>query len=344
REQTPEEKRLAAEVEEKRKAGGFEAKKEISSMLKSIEKRLVGQISDLSKEIETKTRSMAAKAQAKPVTSPEIEELKAQRDALQASHQEIFGRPGMSDEARLKAWKTRTANRIDELEQKIKDQDFSPRPKPAPFKMDPDAEKLRVQIERVKKHFQEDLFRDRFKNRPISEKIQDTFTKWRRGFLLSSPVTLAKLTAAAVERMVITPTEEVIGAGWSTVLPQIAKAAPREGGFNVKAEAKSLAQAMTAGMKDAYNQLRLAHTDLEVLYGKTDPISPSAIDFFGHLHGALKSPVKRAEFERSLEKRMAHAIRNKIDVSDPAVQMRIALEAYGDANRSIFMQDNRVIN
>ena len=70
----------------------------------------------------------------------------------------------------------------------------------------------------------------------------------------------------------------------------------------------------------------------------------SVVDFFGHLHGALKAPVKRAEFARALEKRTASAIANGVDASDPMVMTRLMVDAYKDANRSIFLQDNRVVS
>jgi hypothetical protein len=66
------------------------------------------------------------------------------------------------------------------------------------------------------------------------------------------------------------------------------------------------------------------------------------IDMIGSIHGALKAPIKRAEFARSFEKRAAFAIRNGQDVSDPMIQTKIAVEAYKDANRAIFMQDNKL--
>jgi hypothetical protein len=195
------------------------------------------------------------------------------------------------------------------------------------------------------------LAADRLANRPWWEKAQDTFVKWRRGFLLSGPVTLAKLTSAAVQRMAFTPMEEVIGAEWSKVFPELARKAHREGGINSRAEARAITQAVTKGMTDAWDVLTTGQSELDVLYGgpkegyirESDVLPRSAIDFFGKVHGALKAPTKRAEFARSFEKRATAAIRDGIDVTDPMVQTRIAAEAYKDANRAIFLQDNMVV-
>jgi hypothetical protein len=190
------------------------------------------------------------------------------------------------------------------------------------------------------------------KNRTTLEKMQDTFVRWRRGFLLSSPITLAKLTAAAVQRMTITPLEEAIGGAYSKVIPKVAAKAPREGGFNSRAEAKSITAAITQGMKDSWQTLKTGQSQLDVLFGKGREgyvgeqfvLPRSVVDFFGQIHGALKAPVKRAEFARALEKRAQSAIAAGVDVTDPMVQTRLMVEAYKDANRSIFLQDNRVVS
>lgn len=246
--------------------------------------------------------------------------------------------------------KKRMQTRTDELEKKLTEGDFAPRPRPEPVKLDSEGLRLKAANERAKQAFNHGLNLDRLKNRTTLEKIQDTFVRWRRGFLLSSPVTLAKLTAAAIQRMAITPFEEAVGAGYSKLLPKIASKAPREGGFNSKAESKSISQAITQGMKDSWDTLRTGQSQLDVLFGQGREgyvsenfvLPRSVVDFFGHIHGALKAPVKRAEFTRSLEKRTEQAIRNGVDISDPLVQTRLMVESYKDANRSIFLQNNGI--
>ena len=152
--------------------------------------------------------------------------------------------------------------------------------------------------------------------------------------------------------MTITPVEEAVGSVIARAVPALAKRTQREGGLNGRAEAKALAGAFTKGMKDAWDVLRTGQSQLDVLYGQGREgyvgesfiLPRSVIDFFGAIHGALKAPVKRAEFERSLEKRFASDIRDGADVTDPLVQTRLAVEAFKDANRSIFLQDNRIVS
>ena len=63
-------------------------------------------------------------------------------------------------------------------------------------------------------------------------------------------------------------------------------------------------------------------------------------EFFGNLHSALKTPVKRAEFVRATEKISSFYAKQGIDISDPIMIERIGMEAYKSAERSIFMNDS----
>ena len=248
-----------------------------------------------------------------------------------------------SGNPRLKALKTRYLNRTEELKSRMLGNDFTPKEK-KPLQLDQEAMNLKAAYERSKLEFDRLVMKERLKNRSMLEKTQDTFTKWRRGFLLSSPITLAKLTSAAIQRLAITPIEEATGAVYSRLpfLSRIAQMSPREGGMNVNAEAKALTEGLTKGMRDSWQTLKTGHSDMDSLFGKNHVAPREMIDFIGSVHGALKAPVKRAEFARSFEKRAAWAIRQGQDVSDPMIQTKLCIEAYKDAQRAIFMQDNKV--
>lgn len=409
------ERRQIQQVEEAKKRFGIQATDpatQLKTSLASLKTRLKNQISDLEEQLATKTKFVKERA---PVPEDaETTTLRSKRDALKSDFDQMFGKPEMSDEQRvklalnslerqaaeverqlkegdifsvakesktlntpeieaarakldalkterdylresiqpkqrmspdemaLKSLKTRLKNRTAELLEKIAKGDFSTKVKKVAT-LDAEATRLKVLNEKAKRQFQEGLLRDRMEKRSKAEKARDTVLNWSRGFLLSAPTVLAKLTAAAAIRIVTTPLEEAVGAGFSKAFPRVAEKAPRQGDMNVKAEAKALTEAITTGMKDAWQTLRTGESDLDILYGKIRAKDPSIINFFGHVHGALKAPVKRAEFARSLEKRMAHSMENGVDVADPAVQVRLATEAYKDANRAIFMQDNRVV-
>ncbi len=275
---------------------------------------------------------------------PHLDELFKRAQAIKAS---VPTDP--KELARLKSFKTRTATSTEKLEARTEAGDFATKPR-TPLALDEEAQRLKADNERAKIEFQTALIKDRLANRTSAEKAQDTLVKWRRGFLLSGPSTLAKLTGAAFLRVVTTPIEELAGAAIGTVAPDLMAKAPRHGGLNVNAEAKAITAIFTKGMSEAYKTLTTGKSNSDVLYGRTpggnvrpsDVIPQTLIDFFGNLHGALKAPVKASEFARSFEKRVAYAIKNGVDVSDPAVQQAISVAAYKDANRAIFMQDNVV--
>jgi hypothetical protein len=280
----------------------------------------------------------------------ETNALKAQVADLQKEYDKINPKEPMSEEERqrvsLKAYKTRTATRIADLQDRIARGKLEPPARKPPIQLDPEAEKLKAQAERVKDEFRQALMNQRLANRTPIEKALDTFVKWRRGFILSGPVTLAKLTSAAIQRMTITPIEEGIGAGLAKIpgLSEVAAKAPREGGLNIRAEAKAITEGFTKGMADAWQVLKTGKSDLDAVYGKKNFMPREGIDFIGSIHAALKSVTKRNEFARSFEKLTARAMAGGVDVTDPMVQSRIALEAYKEANRSIFIQDNRVVS
>lgn len=285
----------------------------------------------------------AKKAVSKTPETHELQVLKAQRDALKAQIEELREAENPKrtpEQIANQSLRTRLTNRIAELEAKTAAGDFSPNTRKQ-ITLDPESQKLKSKFEQTKQNFQDARFKARMSNRTFGEKFQDTFVKWGRASILSSPGVLLKLASAATERIGFTPLEEGAGSLVRRALPEIAAKAPREGGgFNVRIEAKAIADAVTKGMQDAWQTLTKGKSDLELNYGKHQVMPRTWLDFFGSVHGALKAPAKRAEFSRSFEKRVEFAIKNGADVSDPLVQTKLALDAYKDSQRSIFLQDN----
>jgi hypothetical protein len=322
--------------------------------------QMVRQLDALNKRIREREEKLASgnlspenPRQSRPM-SPQLEMARQRLEAVNKQIEEArkAARPRMTPEQRsLNALKTRLRNRTEELRTKLKSGDFSTKPK-TPIKLDEEGLKLKAENEKAKQAFEAGLRADQLARRSRFDKIRDSLTKWRRGFLLSSPTTLAKLTAAAALRMVTTPLEEAVGGGLSKLpgVSEVAARAPREGGFSAKAESEAITKAFTQGLEDAANVLKTGKGTLETLFGDRREVSTgemdsgtrSIVDFFGQLHGALKAPVKRAEFARSFQKRAEFAMKQGVDVTDPLVQMRLSLEAYKDADRAIFTQNNPV--
>lgn len=206
---------------------------------------------------------------------------------------------------------------------------------------DPKTMKLQADYERAKDKYQQGLKVDEKKSRTLFQKAQDTFLKYERFAKLSNPITLGKLVSAALTRLATTPVESIVGAAYSKILPGIAKKAPGEAGLNVAAAARGYKEAFMRGLNDAAIVAKGGKTDIEAIFGAKGKPPPEALDFFGQLHSAIKAPVKRFAFERSFQKRIANNIKNGVSI-DGITEARIAMEAYKDAERSIFMQDNAI--
>lgn len=257
------------------------------------------------------------------------------------------------EERALKAFKTRTKNRINELETKMAEGDFSKAPKKTTV-LDREAIDLQAQKDRVVRKFQQEQEKIRLKNRTSWEKALDFTSDFKRFSVLSSATVIPKLMSAGLQRLTTMPLEELIGAAWRQVpgVKQISAKAPLEGGgFNWDAEMKGFGEAFSRGAKDAYDVLKTGHSDLDVMYGKGNSSysgETSAGTVFlevpGRIHGAIKSPVKRAAFERAAEILGKFYAKQGLDVTDPLVKTRIAVESYKAANRSIFLEDNRLVS
>lgn len=338
-----EERRLTQQVEAAKKEGGYvvtDPETQLKTALASAKTRLRNSIADLEKQIATKEKIV--KTQRSIQYDEEAINLKTRRDELKKQFDEIFGKPGMTDEARLKAWKSRTAKRIDEISTKLAEGDFSKKPKPDPItnRLDAEGLKLRAEVEDVKNRFNRELKRNELENRTRWEKIQDGWTKYRRAVVLSGASTIGKLFGAAVSRMGTNMVEQAAEHGYGKIFPGLADRMGREYGFRTRAEAQSATSFFTDGMKDAWRLMKHQDTDLETVFGKPHLMPKEIIEYLGSLHGAMKAPLKRAAFTRNYELRMMKVIKDGGDPMGPATQMVAGLEAYKSGERSIFMQDN----
>ena len=211
----------------------------------------------------------------------------------------------------------------------------------------PDREQMKLQANYNKIKNQIDLEKMMIAESRNSKLRQyaDKFQKFRRFELLSGGVVLGKIGLAGTLRTPINAFESAIGYGLGKIpgISKIAKGAPREGGFNAKAEGKAFAQFIDkATFEDIRETFKTGRSELDELNDKKLYPSSGWLDFFGNLHAAIKVLPKRAEYFRSLEYRAQHALENGKDLNDPVIMQDITAQAYADAQRAIFMQDNYV--
>lgn len=344
REPSAEERDLIRKVNEKKKELGYDVtdpETQLKSSLDSAKTRMKNQIEDMTKQIEKGQKSAPlGRTPLKP--DAELAALTAKRDALKAEYDAKFTNPEKEANDRLAK---HYEKRIAELQKRIKDGDFAESPKREEVRLTPENEKAKAELAKAQAEWREGKLREQAENRPAYEKRLAMISKWYRGSILSSPITLAKLTSAAVERTVFAPIQNLVGAGVGKVLPNLAAKATFEGGFNLKQEARAFTKGWMNWMTDAKNVWKTGDMDIGHLYGDRHlEIDPSFADYFGRLHYLLKTPAKRASFERAMERNAEAAIKAGLDVTDPLVQQRLGVEAYKHAERSIFMQDNFIVD
>ena len=284
--------------------------------------------------------------------TPSIEESKLIKQVNNAKRefQIPIDDPDTQLKSSLDTLKARLTSSIRDYEDRLANRDFDPAPK-REIKMDNEALRLKAEAERAKSKFLSGLREDNMKNRTLIEKALDAMVKWSRGFILSGPSIIEKLTSAAFFRLGLNPMEATVGSGFKHLpyVKQVAARAPIEGrGINVRREAKALTAGLMEGVKDAYQTLRTGKSPLDRVFGKRqdsgigelDDEQKSFVDIFGHFHSALKSPVKRVAFEHALLDQAEFYIGKGVDVSDPGVQTKMMVEAYKRAKKDIFMQPN----
>lgn len=281
---------------------------------------------------------------AKPELKASLDAARAKRDAAREELQHLrdLANPKKTPgEIANQAFQAQTARRIADMQDRMARGDFSPKPK-REFKLDQESLNIQAAMKDIRNEFERMKEAERLKNRAPWQRWLDKFVKAERAFKLSSPVVFGKLSAAALTRvMLATPAEEALG-GMLRHVPgvrDVMRQAPREGrGFESQKFAEALRRAIMKAVDDASETLRTGSTKEEKVYGRKGQEDRDWMNLFGRLHGMLKSPVKRFEFEYSLQKRIADAIDHGLDPANDLVRSRLISEAIDDGYRSIFMQ------
>jgi hypothetical protein len=328
---------------------GFSDEERAKIAKKSLEK----QIAEYDRRLKDDDFSLKEK---KPtISTPEIEALRARRDALREEYKwldevlnpERYESKPISPEAALRAFKSRTLSQIADYRERLAAKDFAPRVKKSALVKDVEATKLRGELDLLKAKWDLGLRQDRMARRSNPEKALDFLAKYSRAAKLTAGTTLFKLQSAGILRQVATNVENLTTSGLRLIpgMKTIADLAPSEGaGFKASKEYQALASSLTQGMVDAVETFKNGKSALDLEHAKRLELDSGALEFFGRLHGMLKAPVKRAAYERSLANRIEFADRNGIDITDDGVLTRLKSEAYKDGQRAIFMNDNAVVD
>jgi hypothetical protein len=133
--------------------------------------RILNQIEDLQREIDKgelvprKVRTIKDDA--------ELTNLKAKRDALKAEHEAIFKDEEFRQAKRLELTKRNTQKRIEDLQRRIKEGDFSKKAR-TPLIKDSELLKLRAEKLRIQDEYDKELYKVQLKNRKKFQKTVDS--------------------------------------------------------------------------------------------------------------------------------------------------------------------------
>lgn len=272
-------------------------------------------------------------------TTPEIEKLKAQRDALKAQLPEVDR--SISDAQKLATYKKAIQKRTADLQAKITKGDYE-RNVRKPLTLDREGMRLRAQHEQAKESFEKGVIEKKRGERTKAEKVKDFIVHWRREFVLSSPTSVVKLITAALETTAITPFEEAAGGVYGKIFPGLAKKAEVESGFNVAHEAEAIGDAFINVVSDVGSKLKTGRLDFEHTFGGAK-VPEELTSYVGRLHGGLKTVPMRSAFKRSSLRLNKKAIEAGADPTDLDVQMRIGNISYRKSLEQVFLNENAAV-
>lgn len=170
-----EERRLIKQVEEAKKAGGYDITDpatQLRTAMQAAERRLTNQINDLQHEIDTRTKIVRNKT--KLVFDDKLNALKARRDALKEIHDEVFKPAPLTEAERLAIWKQKAREWIETWKERLELKDVHPKPRPDPIRLDPEAISIRREQQKVRHAVLEMRIKDQLKQRTTQRKIADS--------------------------------------------------------------------------------------------------------------------------------------------------------------------------
>lgn len=314
------------------------------------EKRLTRQIDGIEQELASGQRKQ--KQSSNWVPDAKLRALMAIRDGLAEIRDAAreAKRPKVSaEELALRQFKRRMNREIYKLQERSRTGDFSKRTRtPRELRLDAEGTKLLASYNEAKLAEKQRMAKYEYMQMPKWRRVVDTTTRANRGLIVLSGLrTLLKLGSAVLENMVVYPAAEAIGGALHPILPRkLLEMSQRETGFSTKAERAAVVDGFWHGIKEFPQIVKTGRSELDAAYGKPhlDDLHPSWMDYFGRLHGALKNPMKRAEWARSMSKRLDRMEAEGADVNDPATKFAAANAAYMDGLDAILMGDSKLVN
>jgi len=205
---------------------------------------------------------------------------------------------------------------------------------------------MRSNLQILKNELDSRIAKEAYRNQGLWRKLGEHFVGAER-FIgkLSGPEVLGKLgIAGAVRELGLAPVESAVGYGVSRLFPRLAKETRFGAGLGavVRGELAAKKGLFTQGMKDAWENLKGKESGLDAMQRKYNMSPQFWYHYIGKVHSAIKAPIARAEFERSMAVLTDAAAKAGRDVTNHNVMQGIQDRALAEANRSRFQQNTIV--
>lgn len=310
------------------------------------EERLLKQIDGLQSQLDGVPPERRQKA------GVDTEAVTALKQKIADMKQQVKGTEWKQDQLRdasIKNYMARMSRRTAELERQLAEGDFTKKTITREKIMTPEMEAADREVKRLQREVQKAITEIEYRDRTPTQKALDFLTSFKRFSILSSPKSLFKLTAASSEVALARGFTEGTGMilkRFVPVIDRLSKYAPIEGGGNTRVaeDVQAYWRGLTAGMKEFKKIVRGDGSYLDVKFGKGMDVPQNWLGFFGRLHEAVKNPTRLANYEAGFNRYMKWAeTQPDINPRDPSIINQAELAAFEFANRSIFKEDNYII-
>lgn len=291
-----------------------------SGEIKPTPKEKAAPLSELEKELKDRTQELKDTKKAAEAKSPE----------------ERYNERRMKQVERMQK----------DLQDRLDRKDYGPKPKPEPLKKTPELDQKEEDLAKLRSQMQEKVAEVAAANRSPFRKTMDFIVKLNRANVLGHASVIEHLLGAAGENLVTRP----IGTAFAQLLRfnrtlnAIRKKAVYEGTMSFKSEGAGI-KATLGSYKQLLSKLKTGKSNIDFLYEKGRNLPQSWVDAVGHVHGAIKEPIRQGIFARSVQLDLEAAREQGLKPEQDKVLLEaIKNEAYVNANADIMAGDNFISN
>jgi hypothetical protein len=314
-----------------------ESKKEsaVKRQIAQVEKEIAG---ELKKPNKTPT-----------VETQQLNSLRVKLGELKSQLRETPQKIQQLQESAIKAHLARLDRMSSDLERRITEKDFAPKRVSRDKVLTPEVKEKIQRVDKLKREWERNKRQAEREGMTPFQRGLETVTQIKRFSILSGAKSIFKLAAASAEIAFVRPMTEGAGALLRNIpiIDRIADLAPVEGGraSEFSGDVANYYRGIISGAKEVKGIISGKGSMLDIKFGKDADIPDNMVlGFFGRVHEAVKSPTRMANYNFAFERYLNWAERNGQNPKSEEVINSAEIESFKYANRSIFKEDNALID